>query len=347
MEFEKIISDLKNKVYHPVYFLMGEEPYFIDAVANYIEKNVLDDGEKEFNQTVVYGGETNISAVIGAAKRYPMMSNYQVVIVKEAQNLKQLAPTPSSKSESSEEKKFPLELYLDNPQKTTILVFCHKYKTVDMRTAFAKNLSKRAVVLKSDPVKDWNIPQWIESFLKTKSYSIEPKASQMLTEFLGNDLSKIVNELEKLFLNIPEKSKITPDHIQQYIGISKEYNNFELQDAIGKRDVLKANQIINYFASNPKDNPMVMTVGLLGSYFTRLLICHEFKNQPKNTLAAELKVSPYIVDKILLQANNYPQAKIFRNISLLRHYDLRSKGFDGESINQSELLKELVFWLIH
>jgi len=347
MEFEKIISDLKNKVYHPVYFLMGDEPYFIDAISDFIEKNVLDEGEKEFNQTVVYGGETNIAAVIGAAKRYPMMSNYQVVIVKEAQNMKHLTPAPSSKAESSEDKKSPLELYIDNPQKTTILVFCHKYKTIDMRTAFAKNLSKRAVVLKSDKMYDNKVPAWVESFIKGKNYSIEPRASQLLTEFLGNDLSKIAKEIEKLMINLPAKTQITTDHIQQYIGISKEYNNFELQAAIGKRDALKANRIINYFASNPKDNPFVMTVALLAGYFSKILVYHYLQDKSQNNVASALKVNPFFVKDYSLAAGNYPPNKTMDVISLLRQFDLRSKGFDGNSTDEGELMKELVFRIIH
>ena len=363
MDFEKIINDLKNKVYHPVYFLMGEEPYFIDTVANYIEKNVLDESEKAFNQTVLYGGETNILQVISEAKSYPMMSNYRVVIIKEAQNMKDLIPkektntdSPVSQIPDSEsvkgrkgegEKKNPFAGYLENPQKSTILVFCHKYKTVDMRTAFAKTLSKKAVVMKSDTMYDYKVPKWIEGFLAEKKYSIDPQASALLTEFLGSDLSKVANELEKLFLNIPERSKITTDHIYKYIGISKEYNNFELQAAIGKRDALKANRIINYFASNPKDNPLVMTIALLGGYFTKVLTYHYLPDKSQNNVASALKVNPFFVKDYTLAASNYPAKKTMDVISLLRQYDLRSKGFDGNSTDEGELMKELVFRIIH
>ncbi|MBI3500199.1 MAG: DNA polymerase III subunit delta [Bacteroidetes bacterium] len=365
MDFDKIISDLKNKVYHPVYFLMGEEPFFIDEVSNYIEKNILDDSEKEFNQTVLYGGETNILQVIGEAKSYPMMSNYRVVIIKEAQNMKDLVPKEKSdpspslpKGERVERANsspsgrsggvvHPLENYLDNPQKTTILVFCHKYKTIDMRTGFAKNLSKRAVVLKSDTLYDYKVPKWIEEFIADKKYSIEPRASQLLTEFLGNDLSKIANELEKLFLNIPEKSKITSDHIQKYIGISKEYNNFELQDAIGKKDSLKANRIINYFSANTKDNPMVVTVASLAGYFSKMLLYHMVKGKPQNEIAATLKVPPFFVKDYASASNNYPPGKIFSAISLLREYDMKSKGYENSNIDEGELMKEMVYKIMH
>jgi len=372
MDFDKIISDLKNKVYHPVYFLMGEEPFFIDEVSNYIEKHVLDDSEKEFNQTVLYGGETNILQVISEAKSYPMMSNYRVVIIKEAQNMKDLVPkekkdslTPlqvtslsSRRGEGGEVKKHPLEIYLDNPQKSTILVFCHKYKTVDMRTAFAKTLSKKAVVLKSDTLYDYKMPKWIEGFVASKNYSIEPLASALLTEFLGNDLSKVANELEKLFLNLtpnPSPSgegrrggvKITTDHIQKYIGISKEYNNFELQAAIGKKDTLKANRIINYFAGNPKDNPMVVTVASLAGYFSKVLVYHSLADKSQNNVASALKVPPFFVKDYVSASAHYPFNKVMNVISLLREYDMQSKGYENTGTPEGELLKEMVFRIMH
>ena len=347
MDFKKIKADLKNKVYHPVYFLMGEEPFFIDEVSNYIEKNILDESEKEFNQTVLYGGETTILQVISEAKSYPMMSNYRVVIVKEAQNMKNLTPNPSPKGEGSDEKKHPLENYLDNPQKSTILVFCHKYKTVDMRTAFAKNLSKRAVVLKSDTMRDYLIPKWVENFVKEKGYSIESRACALLTEFLGNDLSKIAKEIEKLGINLPEKAQITTDVIQKFIGISKDYNNFELHDAIGKKDALKANRIINYFASNPRDNPMVVTVASLAGYFSKVLLYHVVKGKPQNEIAATLKVPPFYVKDYVTASANYSFAKTMNVISLLREYDLKSKGYESTGVEEAELLKEMVFRILH
>ena len=347
MEFEKILSDLKNKVYHPVYFLMGEEPYYIDAVSDFIEKNILDENEKEFNQTVLYGGETNILQVISEAKSFPMMSNYRVVIVKEAQNMKDLTPRASSKGDGEDEKKHPLETYLEHPQKTTILVFCHKYKTIDMRTGFAKNLSKRAVVLKSEGLYDNQVPKWVENYLKEKKYSIDLRASQLLTEFLGNDLSKIANELEKLFLNIKPNSKITADDIQRYIGISKEYNNFELQDAIGKRDVLKANRIISNFASNPKDNPLVVTVATLAGYFTKVLMYQTLKDKSQNNAASVLKVPPFFVKDYELAARNYPFNKALNIISILRQYDMKSKGFESSGADEGELMKEMLFKILH
>ena len=354
MEFDKIISDLKNKVYHPVYFLMGEEPFFIDEVSNYIEKNVLEESEKGFNQTILYGGETNIRTVLSEAKSYPMMSNYRVVIVKEAQHMKDLVPKDKSVSKEKEEKTHPLLSYLDNPQKSTLLVFCHKYKTVDMRTAIGKAIEKKTVVLKSDTIYDYKVPKWIEGFVAQKHYSIEAQASALLTEFLGNDLSRIANELEKLFLNlpgreagIPERNKITTDHIQKYIGISKEYNNFELQDAIGKKNALKANRIINYFASNPKDNPMVVTVASLAGYFSKVLTYHALPDKSQNNVAAALKVNPFFVKDYAAAAQNYPFNKTMNIISVLREYDMKSKGYETTGMPEGELMKEMLFRIMH
>lgn len=343
MDFDKIILDLKNKVYHPVYFLMGEEPYFIDEVSNFIEKNVLQESEKEFNLTILYGNETNIQTVLNEAKSYPMMSNHRVVIVKEAQNMKDLIP----KGEVKEGASSPLLFYLNHPQKSTLLVFCYKYKTVDMRTSTGKLLDKKAVVLKSDPLYEYKVPKWIDEFVSSKKYSIDSRASQLLTEFTGNNLSKIANELEKLFLNLPEKSKITLNHIQQYIGISKEYNNFELQDAIGKKDILKVNRIITYFAGNPKDNPMVVTVASLANYFTKVLLYHTLTDKSQNNVAAALKINPFFVKDYARAAQNYSLGKTISIISLLREYDMKSKGYDSTNIPEGELIKEMVFRIMH
>ena len=351
MEFEKIITDLRNKVYHPVYFLMGEEPFFIDEVSNYIEKNILDDSEKEFNQTILYGGETNIHTVLGEAKGYPMMSNYRVVIIKEAQNMKDLIPKEEKEKtdkvkEEGKEKESPLLKYLDNPQKSTMLVFCYKYKTVDMRTAVGKAISKKAAVLNSKKYYDNEIPAWVESFVKKNKFTIEPQASIILTEFLGNDMSKIAKEIEKLAINLPEKTNITKDHIHQFIGISKEYNNFELQNALGRRDELKAFRIANYFKHHFKDGDYIMTVALLGSYFTKLLLYHALQDRSERNVASALKVHPFFVKDYLRAAANFHSGKVISNISILRKYDMKFKGLEGDT-DKGELLRELVYRLIH
>ena len=332
-EFDLIISDLKKKVYHPVYFLMGEEPYYIDAVADFIAMNVLDEAEKEFNQSILYGRDVDVLTIISEAKRYPMMANHQVVIVKEAQNVKDIEG---------------LATYFENPLKSTILVICYKYKTIDKRKTFAKNLVKSAVLLESKKLYDNKIPEWINAYLKGKNYIIGPKAGLLLTEFLGNDLSKISNELDKLMLNIPEKSEITTAHIEQYIGISKDFNNFELQSALGKRDVLKVNRIINYFDKNQKDNPFVLTIAALFSYFSKILIYHYLPNKSNNNeVAAAMKVHPFFVKDYEMTSRNYNIKKTVEIISFLREYDLKSKGVDNASAGSGELLKELMYKILH
>ena len=232
MTFEQILSDLKNKVYHPVYFLMGEEPYFIDVITDYIARNVLDESEKGFNQTILYGRDTDVLTIISQAKRFPMMASHQVVIIKEAQSIRNIED---------------LLPYIENPLKSTLLVICYKYKTLDKRKKFTKEVGKNSILFEAKRLYENQIQNWINVYLKEKGYQINPKASLLLTEFLGTDLSKIANELEILMLNIPLKSNgsdlltITTEHIEENIGISKDFNNFELHNALGTCNILKAN----------------------------------------------------------------------------------------------------------
>ncbi|MGB3948490.1 MAG: DNA polymerase III subunit delta [Bacteroidia bacterium] len=352
MEFNDIISELKKKIYRPVYFLMGEEPYFIDMISDYIEQNVLDESEKEFNQTVLYGRDITASDVIGAAKRFPMMSEYQVIIVKEAQNIRDLVGKDKeggekTKDKSKEKAKHPFEAYIENPQKSTILVICYKYKTIDKRTTVAKTIDKNAVLFESKKIYDNKVPDWINNYLKGKEYQISPKASALLTEYLGTNLSKISNELDKLMINLPAKSEITVEHVQTNIGISKDYNVFELQTAIGKKEVLKANRIINYFAANEKDNPMVMTVSSLYSYFCKLLTYQFLQDKSAKNVASELGVHPFFVAEYERAAKNFSINKLKAIFGYLREYDLKSKGVDRGSATEGELLKELVFKILH
>lgn len=343
MEYNEIISELKKKTYRPVYFLMGEEPYFIDMISDYIENNVLDESEKEFNQSVLYGRDVNTAEVIGAAKRFPMMSEHQVVIVKEAQDIKDLV-----KKEGADKKdkvKTPLEAYLENPLPSTILVFCYKYKTIDKRTALAKLIQKHAAMFESKKLYDNQVADWISNYLKSKDYTINTRAAALLNEYLGTSLSKVTNELDKLIINLPPKSEITQEHIQANIGISKDYNVFELQAAIAKKEVLKANRIINYFNANPKENPMVMTVASLYGYFCKVLIYHFLAD--KKTAASALGVNPYFVKDYEVAAKGYSVGKLKSIFSYLREYDLKSKGIDRGSASEGELLKELIFKIMH
>ncbi|MBL7891173.1 MAG: DNA polymerase III subunit delta [Bacteroidia bacterium] len=344
MEFQQIMTDLKKKVYHPVYFLMGEEPYFIDAISDHIERNILDEGEKEFNQSVLYGRDVDVLSVISAAKRFPMMSDLQVVIVKEAQNIRDLVGR--DKGEDTKHK-HPFLTYIENPQKSTLLVICYKYKKLDMRTSLGKNIAKHAVVFESKKLYDNKVPDWIGNYLKGKNYSISPPACIMLAEYLGTDLSRIVNELDKLMISLPEKSEITVDHIQTNIGISKDYNSFELQNALGRKDVLKANRIVNYFAANDKDHPLVVSISTLYGYFSKLLTYHFLPDKSKPIAAAALGVHPFFLIDYEKAAKLYPPLKLKAIISDLREYDLKSKGVNNVSVGGGELLKELVFKILH
>lgn len=333
LTFEDIMSDLKSRKYKPLYFLAGEEPYYIDIITDYIEEKVLPEADKAFNQVILYGDDTSVAAIIDAARRFPMMSSHQVIIVKEAQSLKNIDD---------------LALYLDKPLLSTILVINYKYKSLDKRTKLVKMLDTRAAYLESAKLRDYQVPGWIERYLMTQGVRTDPAASAMLTEYLGTDLHKIANELEKLIITLPQgKPVITTDLIEKNIGISKDYNNFELQKAIGDRNILKANMIIRYFADNPKENPIMVTIASLFSFFSKLLTFHSLTDKSKASVAAALKINPYFVKDYESAAARYTTAKTVYIISLLRNYDLRSKGFEDPGTDPGDLLKELAFKILH
>ncbi len=333
MDYQNILKDLKNKVYHPIYFLCGEEAYYIDLIADYIEKNVLDANEKEFNQTILYGKETDMLTVISEAKRYPMMANHNVVIIKEAQNL--------------EKELDLLEQYLNQPTPSTILVFCFKYKGLDGRKAISKKIKTKAVVLETKKLYDNQIPDWITDYLKNKGYTIQPKACALLANFLGNDLSKVSNEIEKLIINVPEGTTITPEHVEQNVGISKDFNIFELTKTIGALNVFKANEIVNYFAKNEKEHPIQMVISTLYGFFTKILIYHYTPDKSNKNIASQLGINPFFVGEYNTAAKNYPIKKAVKVIEYLREYDLKSKGVDNTSTSGGELMKEMVFKIMH
>jgi DNA polymerase III subunit delta len=331
--YEEIIAGLKNRIFKPVYFLAGEEPYYIDLIVNYIENNILPEEEKAFNQIIVYGDDTNISAIIDTARRFPMMSSHQVVIIKEAQSLKKIED---------------LAVYLEKPLLSTILVFSYKYKTIDKRTKLYKVLESHGVYFESARVRDYLIPAWIERYLMTKGIKTDPSASAMLTEYLGTDLHKIVNELDKLIITLPAgKPMITTALIEKNIGISKDYNNFELMKAIGEKNILKANMIINYFANNPKDNPITLSIASLFGFFSKLLTYHYITDKSKNNVAAVLKVNPFFVKDYETSATKYNVAKTVQIISILRTFDMRSKGYGDIGTEPGDLMKEMVYRILH
>jgi DNA polymerase III subunit delta len=327
-EVKQLVTDIKNRKLKPIYFLMGEEAYYIDKISDFIESTVLTEEEKGFNQSVLYGRDVTIEDVVGAAKRYPMMAEYQVIIVKEAQDL----------SRTIEK----LADYANKPQPTTVLVLNYKYKKLDKRKALYKSINKIGVVYESKKLYENQVADWIRRVLSPKKYTITPKAAQMLVEFLGTDLSKINNELVKLQIVLSEGSQITPEIIEENIGISKDFNNFELRKAVGSKDILKVYQIAHYFADNPKDNPMVVTVSLLFSFFSQLLHLHGLTDKSPRSVASALKINPYFVDEYIVAARNYPMRKVSEVVAILHEFDVKSKGVGSNASSESQLLKEML-----
>ena len=324
----QLITDIKGGKIAPIYFLMGEEAYYIDVISDFIESYVLQEEEKGFNQMVLYGKEVSIQDIVSNSKRYPMMAERQVIIVKEAQNL----------TKTIEQ----LVEYAKNPQPTTVLVFNYKYKTLDKRKTLYKALSKTAVVFESKKIYEDKIPNWIQSFLKSKQISITPKAALILTEFLGTDLSKIANELNKLEIVVGAKKEITPELIEENIGISKDFNNFELQKALGNLDHKKAYQIVYYFAQNPKQHPFVLTISVLYTYFSKLMTLHTVRDRNPSTIAKALGVNPYFVNDYIAVSRNFPMKRISGVLETLRTYDTKSKGV-GANLSPKDLYNELVY----
>ena len=332
-EVKQIVNDIRNGNISPIYFLMGDEPYYIDKIAQFISDNILTEEEKGFNQMVLYGKETSLEQVLSNAKRYPMMSERQVVIVKEAQHL----------SRNIEE----LSSYAENPQTSTVLVFCYKYKKLDKRKKLHKTLlGNGSVIFDSKKLYENQVSDWIRLTLKQKGYAISHKASVLLVEYLGTDLSRINNELEKLQLVLPKNTEINPDLIEKHIGISKDYNNFELKKAIGEKNIVKATRIINYFAQNPKDNPFVVTVSLLHNFFTQLLQYHGLSDHSPKNVASALRINPYFVEEFQIASKNYPMKRVSSIIAYLREMDLKGKGVGAYNISQADLLKELLVKII-
>ncbi|AWK05936.1 DNA polymerase III subunit delta [Flavobacterium crocinum] len=328
-EVIKIVNDIKAGDIKPIYFLMGEEPYYIDKLSEYIEENVLAEEEKGFNQTVLYGRDVSVDDIVSTAKRYPMMADRQVVIVKEAQELSRTIDK--------------IESYVDNPMQTTVLVFCYKYKTLDKRKKVTKLLGQKGVVFESKKLYENQVGDWIKRVLAGKKYTIDPKANAMLVEFLGTDLSKINNELEKLQIILPKGTMITAEHIEENIGFSKDYNVFELRKAIGERNQLKAYKIADNFAHNPKEYPLVMTTGLVFGFFVQLLKYHGLKDKNPKNVASVLGVNPFFLKEYDLAVKNYPMRKVSQIVGALRDIDIKSKGVGANGLPQSDLLKEMLY----
>lgn len=343
MSHTKIIAAIRKKEFKPVYFLHGTEPYFIDEITKVFENEILNESEKSFNFTVFYGKDSDFSAVRDTATRFPMMSSHQVVIIKEAQEMKTLAK---------------LKPYIEKAAPTTILLICHKYKKLDMRSSFGKAIKAHAEVFESKKLYDNQIPQWVKGFLSDQGYKIESNALEMLTEHLGTDLSKIANETDKLAINVPKGTTLTAQHIQDNVGISKDFNVFELQEAIAVKNALKAHKIVNHFASNTKKYPLMMTLASLYGFFSKLYIATAFSRSSDLEMATALGIkfrdpkkaqyaAKFRVEKFKKAIRYYSKPQIENIFSILKEYDLKYKGVQNTGTPEGELLKEMVVKIFH
>ena len=332
MEFNQIIKDLKAKNYKPIYFLFGEEEYFIDKISDYIEEHVLDENEKEFNQTVLYGLDTDTVSIDAEAKRFPMMAQYNVVIIKEAQNLKNWEV---------------LENYFKNPSKSTILVFNHKFKKPDGRSKAIKAVKQNSVYFESKKLYENQVITWLEQLVRANGFNIDPRASLFMVESVGYELSKLSNEASKMFINLEPGDRIDASFIEQNIGVSKDYNVFELTNALGNKNVFKANKIIQHFGNNEKAYPLPLILPSIYRFFSQLLLFYSAKTMDQGKLASVMKVNLYFVKDFKKYAPNYSVKKIARIMSALRKADLRSKGVGESASRNHDILKELVFEILH
>ncbi len=334
LTYEEIKGGILNNKFMPVYMFQGEEPYFIDQLTELLIERVLDDSERDFNQTLVYGSDVDVATVINAAKRFPMMSERQLVVVKEVQNLKNIEE---------------LIHYVKQPQPSTVLVLNYKYGKLDGRKKLAGEIDKAGILFESKKIYENKVPAFISSYLQSRQVTIDPKSAQILTDYLGNNLSKLTNELEKLIISLPENQRrITPELIEANIGISKDFNNFELQSAIAIRDVLKVNRILKYFRENPKSNPMVVTLVTLYNFFSNLMICHFSKDKSERALMALLELRfPFQLTDYMNALRVYNSFKTLDIIALLREYDAKSKGVGNTSVSDGDLMKELVYKIMH
>lgn len=359
MQYQEILKELQNKIYRPIYFLEGDEPYYIDKISDYIEKNVLSEDLKGFNQTTIYGENTTIEEIISLARKYPMFSDYQVIIVKEAQNLRIIKngsndddtnenedTATESIADGKKETGTPLELYALNPQKTSILVFCYKGKTIDGRSKLAKILDKNACLFKSDAIRDYKLPEWIGNYLREINISYDYKIPELLAEHLGNDLHKIVNEIEKLKNADPKLTRITSEIIEKNIGISKNYNVFELSDAFAKRDIERIFTIFQYLSDNTGGKDP-RTLSFLFSFFQRVFIMYYLPGKTDDDMAKVFNINAYIV-KICYRVaqKNYSATQLLRILALIREYDMKSKGVNRGSMSDFELYRELALKIL-
>lgn len=332
MDHKLLLKEIRNKKFEKIYFLHGEEPYFIDVLTKAIQDNALEESERDFNQSILYGKDAEVLSLISELKSYPMMAERRLVILKEAQYFKAIEQ---------------LESYLENPANSTIFVICYKYKTFDARKKTLKNALKNGVVFKSEKVKEYQLAEWIQQYLKTTGYELTSKACMLLIESLGNDLGRIVKELEKLAVLIEKGTIINENHIEENIGISKDYNVFELTNAVANKDNLKALKIVDYFEHNPKAADLVFVISNLFKFFSQIMRIHFLPNKSREAVARALGVHPFVAGELTNAKNKYDPRKIAANIALIHEYDLKSKGVGNTSATQGELMREMVYQLIH
>ncbi len=339
IESDKLLADIQASKFAPVYFLHGEEEYYIDLVASAIEHGALQPHEKDFNQHILFGKDHSMASILQTARKFPMFAERQLVIVKEAQELKDLTKDVGEKLMLN---------YLDSPLPSTILVFCHKNKSLDKRKALYKALDKKALLLNSAPIADYKLGKWVQTEIEREGYKVKPEVAQLMAEFIGNDLHRIVNELKKIKENLPKKGEtITEELVEKYVGVSREYNVFELNKAIGFKDAEKTYRIVNYFDSNSKNHPLVVTVGSLFNYFVKVIKTHANRDKGEGQLAAVLGVNPFFVKEYTAAAKMYPYPKCVRIIEYIRQTDLASKGIGSPSVDDGYILKELVHKIFH
>ncbi len=350
MTHHQILTELKNKNYKPVYFLTGSESYFIDLISDYFENEVLSESEKSFNFTLRHGRDTlkrtgklggtytepiDYQTIYNDLTRLPMMAPFQLVILKEAQEFKDLQK---------------LADYISKPSPTTIFVICWKHKKFNVKSKFGKLVREKSVFFSGKKLWDNEVPDWIRNELRVRKLRITQHAAHLMAEYLGTDLSKIANELEKLQINLPEGTEVTDKQVEEYIGISREYNIFELQKAIGKRDVEKTNRIINYFISNPRKNPLVLIIGTLFNYFSKIYMFHFLKSAPEKEIMSKLNLrSGFILREYRNTIRQYSYTKTLEVLNILKEYDLKSKGvgFNNVAKPEGELLKEMTWRILH
>ena len=332
MKYNEIIASIDNKEYRNIYFLSGNESYYIDKISKYISTNILTEEDRSFNQVTLYGKETNTQEIIAESKQYPFGANNRVVIIKEAQHVKNIESIMD---------------YINSPLSTTILVICYKEKKIDKRKGFFKTIQKEHLLFESNKLYENQISKWIKDYCNEQNLSITHESCAILVEHLGTDLTRITNELDKLLINLNQEKEITPSVIEQHIGINKDFNVFELQNSLGKKNVLKSNKIAKYLSSNSKHHPFVLTISSIFSFFKKVLIFKQIQNLDKATIAATLKINPFFISQYQVASRNYTTVQLNFIFKYLRDYELRSKGIDNKNTSTESLLQELIFKILH